>query len=398
MVEQIIFTIVSVLLFGYIFYKMMKNNESEYIVVLVIEALGLIIDFIGVIFTLNMNVVFKILIYTMSIIIPLFIIILERRGVNVINRINILKVEFYLAIKNDKKAKEILINMTEKNPQNYDAHKKLAEIYEKEGGIRKAIDEFVVCIDINKKDYESYYKIAKHLCNLDKKNEAIEMLTNLVSKKPEYIDAVLTLGDLLVENERYKEAVNIYEGALKNNEFNYDLIYSLGIVYTMLNDFDKAKEYYERAAEINSLIYNSKYNLAQIALLYKELDIAEEYFMQTIQDEDLEADSYFELARISLIKGDKEKAIKYANIAIDSDSKKISQKIKKDPLFMTIITKISIPFNLEDREYKKKLSEKEIKAKKHLENTTEITRNMGYDYGMDKSMEKQKEYNQKERE
>lgn len=46
MVEQLIFTIVSVILFGYIFYKMMKHNESEYIVILVIEALGLAIDFI----------------------------------------------------------------------------------------------------------------------------------------------------------------------------------------------------------------------------------------------------------------------------------------------------------------------------------------------------------------
>ena len=46
---------------------------------------------------------------------------------------------------------------------------------------------------------------------------------------------------------------------------------------------------------------------------------------------------------------------------------------------MTIITKISIPFNLEEKEEKNKLSEKEKKAKEHLEDTTEITRNMGYD-------------------
>lgn len=379
MVEQLIFTIVSVILFGYIFYKMMKHNESEYIVILVIEALGLAIDFIGVIFGLDMNLFFKCLIYIMSIIIPLFVIILEKKGVDVINKINILRVDFYLAIKDDKKAKDILIKMTDKNPNNYIAHKKLAEIYEQEGGVRRAIDEYVLCIDINKKDYESYYKVANHLNDLEKRNEAIEMLSTLITKKPDYLDATLTLGDLLIEDGRYKEAASIYEDALKYNEVSYDLIYSLGIVYTMLNDFERAKEYYEKAAELNSLIYNSKYNLAQIALLYKELETAEQYFMQTIQDEDLEADSYFELAKIALIKGEKDKAIRYANIAIDSDSKKISAKIKKDPLFMTIITKISIPFNLEEKEEKNKLSEKEKKAKEHLEDTTEITRNMGYD-------------------
>lgn len=385
MIEQLIFTIVSVILFGYIFYKMMKYNENEYIIILVIEALGLAIDFIGVIFGLDMNLFFKCLIYVMSIIIPLFIIILEKKGIDVINKINIIKVDLYLAIKDDKKAKDILIKMTDKNPQNYIAHKKLAEIYEKEGGVRRAIDEYVLCIDINKKDYESYYKVANHLNDLEKRTEAIEMLTTLITKKPDYLDATLTLGDLLIEDGRYKEAASIYEDALKYNEVSYDLIYSLGIVYTMLNDFERAKEYYEKAAELNSLIYNSKYNLAQIALLYKELEVAEQYFMQTIQDEDLEADSYFELARIALIKGEKDKAIKYANIAIDSDSKKISTKIKKDPLFMTIMTKISIPFNLEEKEHKKKLSNKEKKAKEHLEDTTELTRNMGYDKKVNES-------------
>lgn len=378
MIEQIIFTILSIIFFVYMFYKMMRYNENEYIIILFIEALGVIIDFVGYISGIGINKFIKIITYIMAIFLPIFIIILERKGVDIINRINIIKVELCLLFKNNKKAKDILINLTEKNPKNYMAHKKLAEIYEQEGGIRRAIDEYVLCIDINKKDYNSYYKIATYLKDLDKKDEAIEMLQNLTNKKPEYLEASLTLGDLLIEKERYKEAASAYEAALKYNEVNYDLIYGLGIVYTMLNDFDKAKEYYERAAELNSLIYNPKYNLAQIALLYKELDIAEEYFLQTIQDEDLEADSYFELARIALIKGKKEKAIKYANTAIDSDSKKISERIKKDPLFMTIITKISIPFNLEEKETKKELNQKEKKAKRHLEETTEITRNMGY--------------------
>ena len=71
-------------------------------------------------------------------------------------------------------------------------------------------------------------------------------------------------------------------------------------------------------------------------------------------------------------------AIRYANIAVDIDSEKIARKIKNDPLFMPIIMKISIPFNLEKREDKHKLTENEEKAKSHLEETSTITRNMGY--------------------
>ena len=32
-----------------------------------------------------------------------------------------------------------------------------------------------------------------------------------------------------------------------------------------------------------------------------------------------QADAYYELAKISMIKGEKDKAIKYANVAIESD-------------------------------------------------------------------------------
>ena len=150
------------------------------------------------------------------------------------------------------------------------------------------------------------------------------------------------------------------------------------MAYTMLNDFQSAKECYEKAAELNSLYYNTKYSLAQIAMLYKDLDSAEEYFQQTIEDEELEADSYFELAKIKLMKGEKETAIKYANIAIDIESKRISEKIKKEPLFIPIMAKISIPFNLEEKEELGKMTKQELMAKEHLENTTDITMNMGY--------------------
>ena len=59
----------------------------------------------------------------------------------------------------------------------------LAELYEKEGGMRKAIDEYVQAIDLNKKDYQSYYNVANLLSGLGKKDEAAEMLFNLLEKK-----------------------------------------------------------------------------------------------------------------------------------------------------------------------------------------------------------------------
>ena len=207
------------------------------------------------------------------------------------------------------------------------------------------------------------------------------MLYSLLNKKPEMTDASILLGEILIENEMYKEAVNVYQDALRFDQVNYDLYYNLGIAYTMLNDFQNAKTCYEKAAEINSLLHNAKYSLAEIALIYKDLEEAERRFLETIEDEELSADAYYELAKIYLIKGDKETAIKYINTAIDTNSKKIVEKVKKDPIFIPIMAKISIPFNLEEPEKEgdaNRLNEKEIKAKEHLEEMSELTRNLSY--------------------
>ena len=378
-IEQFIFTVVSLAIFVYMFFKMIKNNDTSYIVILILEAIGIALNFLGFALFIELNMLLNILKYVLSIVIPGIVIILEMRGMTLIEIMNIARARIYLAAGNDKKAKEALLSLVSKVPDSYKGHKMLAEVYEKEGGMRKSIDEYVQAIDINKKDYESYYKVAELLNNLDKKDEATEMLFNLLNKKPDMYKATELLGDILISKEMYKEAVNVYQDALKYNPVSYEINYNLGIAYTMLNDFQNAKICYEKAAQINSLLYNAKYSLAEIALIYKELEEAEKRFLETIEEDELSADAYYELSKISLMKGNKETAINYVNTAIDIASKKIVEKVKKEPLFIPIMARISIPFNLEDQEEKEtKLTEKEIKAKEHLEEMVDITRHLGY--------------------
>ena len=379
LIEQLLFITIAFGIFIYMFYKLIKTNDTKYVTILALEALGIGIKFIEVCFGKEINIFTGIITYTLSILLPIGIICIEKTNGNIAENFYIILAKIYLVFGNNKKAKNILIKLVTDKPESYLGHKLLAEIYEKEGGQRKAVDEYVQAIDINKKDYLSCYKIANLLTDLDKKDEAIEMLGNLLSKKPDYIEATIALGDLLIEKEDYKEAVNIYSEALKYNPTSYDLNYNLGIVYTMLNDFQSAKVSYEKAAELNSIAYNTKYSLAEIALIYKKLEEAEKYFLQATEDEELCADAYLELSKIYLIKGDKEKAIQYANVAIQEEPKRIVEKIQKDVAFATIIAKLSIPFNLDVEEEKpRKLTKKEKIAKEHLEQMVEITKKIGY--------------------
>ena len=255
--EQLIFTILAFGIFVYMFLKMFKENDTNYIGILIVEAIGISLNFVEVLKKIEYGPFLTIIKYILAILIPIAIMILDKKQIPLIQILNVLKAKIYLKLGNNKKAKEQLINLVSKYPENYVGHKMLAEIYELEGGMRKAIDEYVQAIDANKQDYDSYYKIAELLNNLEKPEEAAEMLFNLLNKKPDYYRATELLGDILISKEMYKEAVNVYQNALKYNPLSFEINYNLGIAYTMLNDFQNAKICYERASEINSLSYNS---------------------------------------------------------------------------------------------------------------------------------------------
>lgn len=375
--EKIIFNILAFSLFVVMFFKIIKKNDVNYIVVLCVQALGIAINFIELIFDLQIGIVMRILMYIMSVVLPVAIIAIEKNGINFSELIYLLKVKWYMLTKNPKMAKKVLINLITKYPSSYIGHKMLAQIYEKEGGMRKAIDEYVKVIEINKQDYKSYYRISFLLHELNKKDEAATMLKNLLSKKPDMLEATNLLGDILCEKEEYKEAILVYNDAMKYYPNNFDIYYNMGIVYTMLNDFKNAKDCYEKAATINTLLHTAEYDLAMINLIYNDLDEAEKLFLRSVQEPDVEPQSYYHLAKIYMLKGDKENAIKFINVAIELEPN-MYKKADEEPIFIPIKSYINYPqINEDEPKRKTKLNKKEKKAKIHLERTSKLAEKLG---------------------
>ncbi len=369
--QKIIFNVLAFSLFILIFFKMIKKNDTNYVIILCMQALGIAINFIEIIFTLNIGWFMTLIIYFLSVIIPVIILYLEHRNINFSEIIYLSLAKIALLMQHQKDAKKFLIKLITKYPESYFGHKMLAEIYEAEGGMRKAIDEYVQVIDINKKDYASYYKISYLLNDLGKKQEASGMLVELLRKKPDMLEASLLLGDIYCAQEKYKEAANIYNDALKYNIANYELYYDMGIVYTMLNDFQNAKVCYERAAQINTLLYNGYYNLAQISLIYNDLEEAEKYFTKSIMSKDVEPKAYYNLAKIYMLRGDKENAIKFLNVAIEIDYS-FYKKAENEPIFIPIKSYMNFPNMDEEQIIENTLTDKELKAQDHLEKTMKL--------------------------
>lgn len=280
-------------------------------------------------------------------------------------KMKVLKLKRLIYFHKDEQARKYALKLVEMFPKNFEAHKMLAELYEKEGKYNIALDEYIRAADLDETNLEINYKVADMLNKNEKNDDAIMMLQDILRQKPDYLDASKLLGNILYDEERFKEAISVFYDALKYNPVDYDLYYYIGMAFTRLNDFQRAKEFYEKAAMLNTYLYNGQYNLGLIALIQGDIDEAENYFEQALQSEEIEPVAYFYLAQIAMLKGNKDKAVTYLNLALELDKENIEKRIEGQPLFIDIQDKIIIPN--ETRKIKITLSKREQETNKYLE-------------------------------
>ncbi len=380
MFEKIIFNVIAIALFTITFLKLIKKNDTAYIYLLLIEFIGIAINFTELLVATSFHASIKILMYLLSIAIPLLLFIIEKTlKIDLSELFRIVAVYILNKLGKTDTAKTILNKFLAKNPNSYISHKLLAQIYMKEENYEAAISEYIKVTDLKSQDMDSYYQLSIAFNKNNQNEKAIIILQDILKQMPENEKATYLLGDIYFEQQMYKEAVSVYMAALRYHPSSFELYYNVGMAYTMINDFQRAKEFYEKAAEINTLSYNAKLNLGQIALIYGDLDEAENYFRQSLKQEDLEAGSYYYLSQIAILKGDEDRARNYMNVAVQLDPRAYMQ-MKKDPIFEPIKKEVMPPSEqLETKEIKKVLTKKEKKVNSHLSKTCILIENLNSD-------------------
>lgn len=82
MIEKLIFNIIAISLFTITFFKLVKKNDSSYIYLLVVEFIGIAINFIELFISTSLGWGLKILMYLLSIVFPTFLFWLEKAKKN----------------------------------------------------------------------------------------------------------------------------------------------------------------------------------------------------------------------------------------------------------------------------------------------------------------------------
>lgn len=380
MIEKLFFNLLATILFIIVFFKMARKNNTTYISLLVVQAIGIAINFLEINFNIFVQWPFKVVEYVFSIILPIIVLYLERK--NIINFPEIIALimdKYYTIIKDNEKNKKMLLKLISKDENSILAHKLLAKAYEKEGKTEAAIDEYLRVIDLNSEDTKTYFKVSSLYESVNKDEDAIRILNNLLYQKPDCYKASMMLGDILYKTEQFKKAIEVYTDALKYKENDYDLYYNLGMVYIRLNDFSNAETCYKKAAEINTKLYNGYYMLGKLSLISNDIGEAEKYFIESLSGEEVEASSYFELAKIYMLKNEREKSVTFLQKAIELDIKYV-KLARKEPIFIPIKQYIKAPENIEISEdmNRKTLSKKESELIEKIDGDIELSQKLGY--------------------
>ncbi|MBE7733812.1 tetratricopeptide repeat protein [Devosia faecipullorum] len=98
-------------------------------------------------------------------------------------------------------------------------------------------------------------RIAQNLDAMGDREEAVRRLGNIVSTRPDDLDAVSVLGDLLRYDEKYLEAAAAYTDAIAitggTSPADWRFYYVRGIAYERAKQWPKAEADFQRALELN---------------------------------------------------------------------------------------------------------------------------------------------------
>ena len=118
-----------------------------------------------------------------------------------------------------------------------------------------------------------------------------------------------------------------------------------------------------------------QYNLGQISLIYSDIETAEKYFTECLFSNELEPRAYFELSKIYMLKGEKDKSIIFANKAIETDIS-FKKKVLEEPILIPIKPYIVVNKEHQEKQEKKKMSEKIESNIEYLEKTYRVVENL----------------------
>ncbi|KAL9854162.1 LOW QUALITY PROTEIN: protein O-mannosyl-transferase TMTC3 [Geothlypis trichas] len=220
--------------------------------------------------------------------------------------------------KNFERALQFFIQATQVQPDDIGAHMNVGRTYKNLNKTKEAEESYMIAKSlmpqiIPGKKYAArvapnHLNVYINLANLIRANEsrleeADQLYRQAISMRPDFKQAYISRGELLLKMNKPLKAKEAYLRALELDRTNADLWYNLAIVYIELKDPTEALKNFNRALELNP---RHKLALFNSALLMQESGDArlrpeaKQRLLHYVKEEPQDSNGYFNLGMLAM--------------------------------------------------------------------------------------------------
>ncbi|NXB58614.1 TMTC3 protein, partial [Struthidea cinerea] len=220
--------------------------------------------------------------------------------------------------KNFERALQFFIQATQVQPDDIGAHMNVGRTYKNLNKTKEAEESYMIAKSlmpqiIPGKKYAArvapnHLNVYINLANLIRANEsrleeADQLYRQAISMRPDFKQAYISRGELLLKMNKPLKAKEAYLRALELDRTNADLWYNLAIVYIELKDPTEALKNFNRALELNP---THKLALFNSALLMQESGDArlrpeaKQRLLHYVKEEPQDSNGYFNLGMLAM--------------------------------------------------------------------------------------------------
>lgn len=211
------------------------------------------------------------------------------------------------------------LEIIKQEPDNYEAHLRLARLYAWSMQYNAAINQYAWCINARPDALDVRKELAETLAYDKRYKEAINQYQVVLAQDPTQSDARIELAKVFSYENRMEDAIREYELILQRDPNNFEASFALANLYSW------DRRYYHRAIDLYRKLFlkypkNVESRMEYARLLYErgEFSNAEEAYRNAIQLEPDNLDAHLMLGRIYIAKHENDKAAAEFQAVLDA--------------------------------------------------------------------------------
>lgn len=264
-------------------------------------------------------------IYFFTIIIPLFLVILQYNNIILKKQITYYIMKYLFKTKEYDKAIKYITKLVTMYGRTNEYMYILGECYKNKNDYINARDSFAFAIELNPNDYLSCYELGLILDETNKKEVACAMFSKALKINPDFYEAAEALGISLTSQGKFKKAIHVYRKILTKFSKSYELYYNIGMLEAEMGEYENAIDDFKKCVELKQNLFMAYHHIGKLCLALNRYDEAIEAYKKITNSTIYGAKAYFRLATIFAEKEEYEKSMANLEYAIELDETFINE-------------------------------------------------------------------------